>query len=407
MIQPYPLEIKRAMKKYYATLSEKDQRRYAAVEAMKLGQGGQVYIARLLGCNERTIHNGITELAKLPDEPQYEAAVRKSGGGRKGYEERYPNIDAAFQDVLKEHTAGDPMDEQVVWTDLTPQEIARKLEEDHQVKVSKSVVNKLLKKHRYRRRKAQKKKTMKTVAHRNEQFENIRELVAEFRSKGYPIISFDTKKKENLGSFYRAGHLYTRMELQAYDHDFNEFAEGKIIPHGIYDVQRNLGYIHIGISKDTSEFACDCLRSWWLEHGRDFYIHAPVILVLCDGGGSNGSRCYLFKEALQKLADELGIEIRIAHYPPYCSKYNPIEHRLFPHVTRACQGVLFTSVGLVKQLIEKTSTSKGLKVFVKIIDTVYLTGRKVADDFKQTMRIVFDDFLPAWNYRAIPSPIVI
>ena len=406
-MQPYSPEIERAMKKYYATLSEKDRRRYAAVEALKLGKGGQVYMARLLGCHERTIHNGIAELSELPDEPQYEASIRKSGGGRKRYDEHYPNIDAKFQDVLKEHTAGDPMDEQVVWTDLTPQEIAKRLEQDHQVKVSKSVVVKLLKKHRYRRRKAQKKQTMKTVAQRNDQFEKIEALVAEFRAKGYPIISFDTEKKEHLGNFYRAGHLYTQTELRAYDHDFNQFADGVIIPHGIYDVQRNLGYIHIGTSKDTSEFACACLRSWWLEHGRDFYGNAPVILALCDGGGSNGSRCYLFKEDLQKLADELGVEIRIAHYPPYCSKYNPIEHRLFPHVTRACQGVLFTSLTLVKRLIEKTSTATGLKVFVKIIETVYQTGRKVADNFKQTMRIVFDDFLPKWNYRAIPNPIVI
>jgi len=248
---------------------------------------------------------------------------------------------------------------------------------------------------------------MKTVAHRNEQFDNIQAVVAAFRAKGYPIISFDTKKKENLGNFYRAGYLYTQKEVRAYDHDFNEFAEGIIIPHGIYDLQRNIGYLHIGTSKDTSQFACDCLRSWWLEHGRAFYSNAPTLLALCDGGGSNGSRYYIFKEDLQKLADELGIEIRIAHYPPYCSKYNPIEHRLFPHVTRACQGVLFTSVNLVKQLIEKTSTSKGLKVFVKIIDTLYHTGRKVADDFKHTMRIVFDDFLPAWNYRAIPISIVV
>jgi len=407
MIQSYPEEIERTMKKYYLTLSEKDQRRYAAVEALKLGQGGQIYIARILGCNERTVHNGLLELAELPDEPEYEAAIRKSGGGRKRYDERYCDIDAQFLSVLKEHTAGDPMDEKIVWTDLTPGEIAKMLDQDHQVKVSKSVVNKLLKKHNYRRRKAQKKKTMKTVAHRNEQFENIQTLVAEFRANGYPIISFDTKKKENLGNFYRAGHLYTQKELHAYDHDFNEFAEGVVIPHGIYDLQRNIGYIHIGTSKDTSQFACDCLRSWWLEHGRSFYANAPVMLALCDGGGSNGSRYYIFKEDLQKLADELGIEIRIAHYPPYCSKYNPIEHRLFSHVTRACQGVLFTSVNLVKQLIEKTSTSKGLKVFGKIIDTFIKLDEKVADDFKQTMRIVFDDFLPAWNYRAIPTSIVV
>lgn len=406
-MQAYRPEIERVMKKYYATLSEKDQRRYAAVEALKLGQGGQVYIARILGCSERTVHNGLAELAELPEEPEYDAAIRKSGGGRKRYDEQHLDIDAQFLNVLKDHTAGDPMDEKVIWTDLTPPEIAKKLEQDHQVKVSKSVVNKLLKKHNYRRRKAQKKKTMKSVAHRNEQFTHIKALVAEFRANGSPIISFDTKKKENLGNFYRAGHLYTQEELRTYDHDFSSFAEGVIIPHGIYDLQHNLGYIHIGISKDTSQFACDCLRSWWLDHGRFLYPNATAILALCDGGGSNGSRHYIFKEDLQQLADELGIEIRIAHYPPYCSKYNPIEHRLFPHVTRACQGVLFTSVTLVKKLIEKTTTRTGLKVFVKIIETLYQTGRKVADNFKQTMRIVLDDFLPAWNYRAIPNSIVV
>jgi len=407
MLQPYRPEIERAMKKYYATLSEKDQRRYAAVEALKLDMGGQVYIARILGCSEKTVHNGLAELAELPDEPEYDAAIRKSGGGRKRYDHHHLDIDAQFLNVLKEHTAGDPMNEKIVWTDLMPQEIAKKLEQDHQVKVSKSVVNKLLKKHNYRRRKAQKKKTMKSVAYRNEQFIKIKALAAEFRASGNPIISFDTKKKESLGNFYRAGHLYTKEELHAYDHDFNSFAAGVIIPHGIYDLLHNIGYIHIGTSKDTSQFACDCLRSWWLQHARLLYPNATKILALCDGGGSNGSRHYIFKEDLQQLADELGIEIRIAHYPPYCSKYNPIEHRLFPHVTRACQGVLFTSVNLVKQLIEKTTTSKGLQVFVKIIETIYQTGRKVADNFKQTMRIVLDDFLPAWNYRAIPNSIVV
>lgn len=407
LMQPYRPEIERVMKKYYATLSEKDQRRYAAVEALKLGLGGKTYIARVLGCSEKTVHNGLVELGQLPDEPEYEAAIRKSGGGRKRYDEHHPDIDEQFLNVLKEHTAGDPMDEKVVWTDLTPDEISKLLEQKHRVKVSKSVVKKLLQKHNYRRRKAQKKQTMKTVAHRDEQFRNIQVQVAEFKAQGNPIISFDTKKKEALGNFYRAGHLYTREELHAFDHDFNTFADGVIIPHGIYDMLQNIGYIHIGTSKDTSQFACDCFRSWWLQFGRSLYPHATSILALCDGGGSNGSRHYIFKEDLQQLADELGIEIRIAHYPPYCSKYNPIEHRLFPHVTRACQGVLFTSVKLVKELIEKTKTSKGLKVFVKVIDTVYQTGRKVANDFKQTMRIVFDDFLPAWNYRAIPISKVI
>jgi len=403
MIQPYHADVEQMMKKYYATLSEKDQRRYAGVEALKLGLGGQSYIAKILGCSEKTVRRGMSELAQMPENPEYEAAIRKPGGGRKRYDENHANIDEQFLQVLKEHTAGDPMDEKVIWTDLTPDGISKLLEQDHKVKVSKTVVKKLLKKHNYRRRKAQKKQTMKTVAHRDEQFQNIKRLKTEFQVKGEPIISLDTKKKEYLGNFYRAGRLYTRQELQAFDHDFNSFAEGVIIPHGIYDVQDNVGYIHLGISKDTSQFACDCIRSWWLEFGQVRYPNATAILALCDGGGSNGSRNLIFKEDLQRLADELGIEIRIAHYPPYCSKYNPIEHRLFPHVTRACQGVLFTSVNLVKELIEKTKTSKGLKVFVKVVETIYQTGRKVANDFKHTMRIIRDDFLPAWNYRAVPA----
>lgn len=142
-------------------------------------------------------------------------------------------------------------------------------------------------------------------------------------------------------------------------------------------------------------------------HGRTDYPHATALLGLCDGGGSNHSHYFIFKEDLQKLAAELGLEIRIAHYPPYCSKYNPIEHRLFPHVTRACQGVILTSGALVQELLAKTHTRQGLQVVVDIIETVYQTGRKVADDFKTTMRIVFDDVLPQWNYRALPSQTVI
>lgn len=241
------------------------------------------------------------------------------------------------------------------------------------------------------------------IPKRDEQFGNIARLRAEYGAAGNPVISMDTKKKEYLGNFYREGHLYTAEELVVYDHDYNSFAEGVIIPHSLYDLKLNVGYIQIGGSHDTSEFACDSFRHWWYTHGRQNYPKASSILVLCDGGGSNGSRQHLFKQDLQQLADEIGCEIRIAHYPPYCSKYNPIEHRFFPHVTRACQGVIFRSLKLVSGLMEKTSTTKGLKAFVHIIDKLYETGRKVAADFKKAMPIVFDDFLPSWNYRAIPS----
>jgi hypothetical protein len=299
------------------------------------------------------------------------------------------------------------MDETIRWTNLYPWEIAQRLAERYEIKVSRTVIGQLLKKHHYRRRKALKQRTLKSVPYRNEQFENIARLIEAYETAGNPIMSMDTKKKEYLGNFYRAGQLYTVEALLTYDHDFTSLAEGVIIPHGLYDLKQNMGYIHLGTSKDTSEFACDCLRNWWLQQGQVDYPQATSILLLCDGGGSNSSRHYIFKQDLQALADEIGIEIRIAHYPPYTSKYNPIEHRLFPHVTRACQGVIFTSIDLVKQLIEKTTTSTGLKVTVQIVDKLYQTARKVADDFKETMRIVFDEFLPQWNYTAVPNGKVI
>jgi hypothetical protein len=164
--------------------------------------------------------------------------------------------------------------------------------------------------------------------------------------------------------------------LHTYDHDFNSFAEGGIIPHSFYDIKHHVGYIQLGNSQDTSEFACDSFRHWWCNQARLHCPSATSILVLCDGGGSNSSRHDLFKQDLQGLADELGIEIRIAHYPPYCSKYNPIEHRLFPHVTRAGQGVIFTSTELVEELMENTHTATGLEAFVHVIDKVYETGEK-------------------------------
>lgn len=198
--------------------------------------------------------------------------------------------------------------------------------------------------------------------------------------------------------------MYTQDEaIEVFDHDWKSLATGVVIPHGLYDLKLNRGYLHLGTSHDTGEFACDAIRDWWLEHGQQHDPTATSILLLCDGGGSNSSRQYLFKQDLQRLVNELNLEIRIAHYPPYTSKYNPIEHRLFPHLTRVCQGVIFESVAIVKDLMEKAKTQTGLTVFAAICDKVYQTGRKVTEEFKQTMAIVFDEYLPKWNYTAKPQ----
>ena len=189
------------------------------------------------------------------------------------------------------------------------------------------------------------------------------------------------------------------------DHDFASASDGKVIPHGIYDVAKNEASVHLNSSCDTSELACDSIELWFHEQGHSDYPDATELLVFCDGGGSNNNNAshYIFKEDLQALSNHLGLKIRICHDPPYCSKYNPIEHRVFPHVTQVCQGVPLETIETVKHYIEKTETTKGLNVVVRMLDKVYKTGRKYAKDFKENMTIKFDEHLPKWNYTAIPD----
>lgn len=239
---------------------------------------------------------------------------------------------------------------------------------------------------------------------RDEQFHTIARLRQQFLEAGDPVLSIDTKKRELLGNFYRPGRLLTRQTIRTFDHDFPSFADGVVIPHGLFDVRLNRGYVHLGGSHDTSACACDCLRDWWLRFGQTLYPDSRAVLLLADGGGSNSASTYLFKADLQGLADELGVAFRVAHYPPYCSKYNPIEHRLFCHLHRACQGVVLSSVGLVKQLMEKTRTRTGLAVVVDVLDKVYQTGRRVAEQVKKALHLVRDAFLPKLNYRILPRP---
>lgn len=307
-----------------------------------------------------------------------------------------------FLAVLRDHTAGDPMREDVQWTNLSRRRISRKLKELG-TPAGKNVVSRLLHEHGYRRRKPQKKRTMGQHADRNAQFENIAELKEQYLSAGHPVISIDTKKKEMLGNFHRDGVTDAVAPTIVNDHDFASASDGKVIPHGIYDVAKNEASVHLNGSCDTSELACDSIGLWFDEQGGTDYPDATELLVLCDGGGSNSSSHYIFKEDLQALSNRLGLKIRICHYPPYCSKYNPIEHRVFPHVTRACQGVPLETIETAKHYMEKAETTKGLKVVVRIIDKVFETGRKYAADFKKNMTIQFDDILPKWNYTAIPQ----
>jgi hypothetical protein len=290
----------------------------------------------------------------------------------------------------------------VLWTNLSLRELSRRLLVLG-TPASRRVIRRLLRKFKLGRRTARKKKTMGHHPDRNAQFENIARLRREYQDAGDPVISIDTKKKELLGNFHRPGPTYTEQTVETFDHDFGSAGQGKLIPHGIYDLARQHAHINLNTSHDTGELCCDSIALWWEQHGRAAYPQTKRLLILCDGGGSNSATQYLFKEDLQRLANRLGLELRVAHYPPYCSKHNPIEHRVFPHITRACQGVIFHTLDVARQFIALAKTTTGLRVTVGILKKVYATGRKYAADFKDTMKILFDDHLPKWNYLALPE----
>jgi len=290
----------------------------------------------------------------------------------------------------------------VLWTNLSLRELSRRLLELG-TPASRRVIRRLLRQFKLGRRTARKKKTMGHHPDRNAQFENIARLRHEYQDAGDPVISIDTKKKELLGNFHRPGQTFTAQTVETFDHDFSSAGQGKLIPHGIYDLANQHAHINLNTSHDTGELCCDSVALWWEQHGRAAYPKTKRLLILCDGGGSNSATQYLFKEDLERLANRLGLELRVAHYPPYCSKHNPIEHRVFPHVTRACQGVIFHTLDIAQQFIARANTTTGLRVTVGLLEKVYATGRKYADNFKESMTILFDDHLPKWNYRAIPE----
>jgi Rhodopirellula transposase DDE domain len=329
--------------------------------------------------------------------------IRKEGGGRKLKEDENPKLLERINEVIKDHTAGCPVEGQK-WTYLTAKEIMVLLSEKG-IEVCQKVIKRLLKKIGIGRRKLSKDVMMKNPENRNEQFEIIKTYKEHYLSRGYAVLSIDTKKKELLGPYYRAGELYSERPVKCYDHDFPSFSLGKIVPYGIYDVGRNEGYITIGQSADTAEFSVSCLKKYWKEHGSNNYDKNEPMLILADGGGSNGSQNRLFKLELQDWADEEGLKIRICHYPPYCSKYNPIEHRLFPAITNALKGVMLDSVDTVINLIKtrtKIATSL-LNVFVNQTNEVFEKGTEILDNYLDYCNVQFDKTLGKWNYRILPT----
>jgi len=295
------------------------------------------------------------------------------------------------------------MNENIRWLRLTRAEISEEMRLDG-VKVSRNIVRKLMKKHNFVKRKMQRKKSIGQYADREEQFKNIAREKERFMASNNPIISIDTKKKELVGgNLHRAGSVYCTKAIEVSDHDYPYLADIKIAPHGIYDMKKNKAYINIGTSSETAEFVCDSLKNWWLNHGASEYPKANEILILCDAGGANSYRHNIFKVELQKLSNDIKVRLKIVHYPPYTSKWNPIEHRVFPHVTRAMSGVPIKTIEEAKNKIASAKTKTGLVVIADIIKKTYYAGKKVAKDFMDHLKIIFEDSLPRLNYTIAPT----
>ena len=303
--------------------------------------------------------------------------------------------------MLQTRTAGDPDKEDVVFTDLSAAEVARRVSRQG-TPVSDKTVTGWFKDLGLGYRKIVKSIAGGSSPDREAQFDRIAALIEEYTTMGNPYFSVDTKAKERLGQLYRAGRVLSTAAFHAFDHDFPSWAKGVLIPHGIYDPLRNCGHINLGLSHDTSEFAAESLRWYWNRIGKQCYPNATSILLLCDCGGSNSANRHLFKYYLQQLANSIEIEVRVAHFPSYCSKYNPIERRFFPHIGRACSGMLFDCLETVVRLMRQAATRTGLRTTVNVINRLFETGQKATDEIRSGLRIVFDELLPKWNYKAIP-----
>ena len=389
---------------YMSTLNERDRRWFLATKAADLKAHGFSYrkVSKIMGTSTHTLQNGRQEL--LSGEGPGDGRIRRTGAGRKSVLPQHPEWTQAVVQIIEPHTAGLPQDENVVWISLSVTQIINELSEAG-YDISRYFVRQILDSLGLRERSFYKDLPMKDVKNRDEQFQRISSIREEAEAVGLPIISIDTKKKEMLGNFKREGKAFSNGQPLAYDHDFSTFSDGQIVPHGIYDVTRNVGYMTLGISHDTSKFVCDNIARVWREYLKEQYPTAHTLVILCDGGGSNSSEHRIVKQDLMDLANKLGIRLLVVHYPPYCSKFNPIEHRLFSQVTRSWSGAPLMSLQNAADRAAMTTTKKGLKVHVHINSKSYDIKRPIEDSYQKRLarQVVFAPELGKWNYLVKPA----
>jgi transposase len=394
-------DIENKIKQMIPILNEKQLRQYLGSEAEALGRGGIAIIARISGKSRNTIVAGIKENKSGEDATN---GIRKAGGGRKSTKEKYPDITKDIERIVSDTTFGNP-ENPLSYTTKSTRKIQKILNEKG-YEIGYDVVANILKELGYSLQLNQK---MQQVGEehpdRNKQFEFINNKAKKFLKAGVPVISIDAKKKENIGNFINHGRTYRKKKdpTKVLDHDFPIKELGKVTPYGVYDIGKNEGFVNLGISSDTSEFAVESISRWWMTLGKNTYPKAKKLYINCDGGGSNGSRNRLFKFQLQQFANQSGLEVHVSHFPPGTSKWNKVEHRMFCYITSHWKGQPLISVETVIQLIGSTTTTTGLKILCVKDDTVYEIGVKVSDTDFATINIKNVKTLSAWNYIISPN----
>lgn len=387
-------------------LDERSLRRCAAEDAKMLGRGGISFVAKASGLSRGTIHAGCAESmqgAKNQVAGVGKRRVRRGGGGRKPAKDKDKTLQSDLERLLDPVTRGDPMSP-LRWTCKSTPKLTAELQAQGHV-VSQPTVWRILNEMDYSMQ--SNRKTREGTGHvdRNAQFEFLNETATRFMRSGMPVISVDTKKKELVGNYKNAGREWEQKgrPREVNMHDFPDKKLGKVSPYGVYDVGRNEGWMSVGLTHDTAEFAVASIRQWWLQMGRTAYPDAKELLITADGGGSNGSRVKLWKVALAKLAEELNMTLTVSHLPPGTSKWNKIEHRMFCHVTQNWRAKPLIDYMTIVALISSTSTKQGLVIRADIDPAVYETGKTVSDAQLAAINLERHSFHGDWNYSIKPT----
>jgi len=386
-------------------MDERMRRQWAAAEAKSYGWGGLRAVSRATGLSANTITKGLAELHAREVNPQAPCAVRlrKPGAGRKRATVVDPELAVALERLVDPMTRGDPQSP-LRWTCKSTTHLAEELTR-HKHPVSPRTVGRLLRANGYSLQSNRKTKEGKAHPDRNAQFEHINATVQAFQRRGQPAISVDAKKKELVGNFQNGGREWQPQgePKEVLVHDFLDKEQGKAIPYGVYDLTKNEGWVSVGIDHDTARFAAQAIHRWWQNMGAKHHRGAKELLLMADGGGSNGSRCRLWKLALQDLANQLNMPIQVCHFPPGTSKWNKIEHRMFCHITQNWRGRPLISHEVIIQLITNTATAQGLRLQAELDSGVYPTGIKVTDEELAAVHLKPAPFHGDWNYRILPA----